>query len=51
MKNQNPKNKLAFNKAVVTELNSNQLESVNGGTITVTTTSLIIVTVITLQAE
>ena len=54
MKNQNPKNKLAFNKAAVTELNSNQLENVKGGTSTSTTvgtTSLVIVTVITLQAE
>lgn len=31
MKKQNP-NKLAFNKAVVTELNVQQLKNVNGGT-------------------
>ena len=47
MKNQNPKNKLAFNKAAVTELNSNQLETVNGGTSTTTisTTSLVTISV------
>lgn len=31
MKKQNPTNKLAFNKAAVTELNENQLHEVNGG--------------------
>lgn len=31
MKKVNPTNKLAFNKADVTELNSFQLKSVNGG--------------------
>lgn len=31
MKNQNTKNRLAFNKAVVTELNDNFLTSINGG--------------------
>ncbi|WP_343696360.1 class I lanthipeptide [Flavobacterium sp.] len=54
MKNQNPKNKLAFNKASVTELNNNQLETVNGGTssaTTVGTTSLVLITLLTAQAE
>ncbi|WP_343696359.1 class I lanthipeptide [Flavobacterium sp.] len=32
MKNQNPKNKLVFNKAAVTELNDNLLAVINGGT-------------------
>jgi hypothetical protein len=32
MKKQNPKNKLAFNKAVVAELNDNQMHDVDGGT-------------------
>jgi len=31
MKSQNKNNKLAFNKAAVTELNDNQLQDVNGG--------------------
>ena len=31
MKKQNPNNKLAFNKAIVTELNYSSLKSVNGG--------------------
>lgn len=31
MKKQNVKNKLAFNKVAVTELNDNQLAHVNGG--------------------
>jgi bacteriocin-like protein len=53
MKKQNPNNKLTFNKAAVTELNTNQLQNVNGGTssTTVGTTSLIMVTVLTLAAE
>lgn len=53
MKRENPENKLAFNKAVVTELNANQLENVNGGTssFTVGTTSLILVTIQTVAAE
>jgi hypothetical protein len=33
MKKQNTNNKLAFNKAAVTELNENQMHTVNGGTI------------------
>ncbi|WP_456313922.1 class I lanthipeptide, partial [Pseudomonas shirazensis] len=33
MKNQNPNNKLAFNKVAVTELNERQLQDVNGGTV------------------
>ena len=32
MKKQTPNNKLAFNKAAVTELNERQLQDVNGGT-------------------
>jgi lactobin A/cerein 7B family class IIb bacteriocin len=32
MKKQNPSNKLAFNKAAVTELNDNQMYDVDGGT-------------------
>jgi lactobin A/cerein 7B family class IIb bacteriocin len=32
MKKQNPANKLAFNKAAVTELNDNQMYDVDGGT-------------------
>ena len=32
MKNKNARNKLAFSKAVVTELNTNELVGVNGGT-------------------
>lgn len=32
MKKQNVNNKLAFNKAVVTELNEKQLVKINGGT-------------------
>ena len=45
-------NKLSFNKAAVTELNSNQLETVNGGTSTTTisTTSLVTISVV-LTAE
>jgi len=31
MKSQNKNNKLAFNKAAVTELNSNEMNNVNGG--------------------
>jgi hypothetical protein len=31
MKSQSKNNKLAFNKAAVTELNDNQLQDVNGG--------------------
>jgi len=31
MKSQNKNNRLAFNKAAVTELNSNQMNSINGG--------------------
>jgi len=31
MKSQNKNNKLAFNKASVTELNNNELNGVNGG--------------------
>ncbi|MWB96541.1 hypothetical protein GON26_19425 [Flavobacterium sp. GA093] len=33
MKKQNPNNKLAFRKSVVTELNDNQLQDVNGGSL------------------
>jgi hypothetical protein len=33
MKKQNPNNKLAFNKVAVTELNDNQLDDINGGSI------------------
>ncbi len=33
MKKQNENNKLAFNKAVVTELNGGQLQEVKGGSI------------------
>jgi bacteriocin-like protein len=33
MKKQNVNNKLAFNKAAVTELNDNKLTQVNGGTL------------------
>lgn len=32
MKNQNLKNKLAFNKSAVTELNDNSLQEIKGGT-------------------
>lgn len=32
MKNENQNNKLAFNKAAVTELNDNLLIAINGGT-------------------
>jgi hypothetical protein len=35
MKKQNTNNKLAFNKAAVTELNENQMVSLNGGTMTI----------------
>lgn len=42
MKNQNP-NKLAFNKAVVTELNENQLQHVNGGSLITTVIATIII--------
>jgi hypothetical protein len=38
MKKQNTNNKLAFNKAAVTELNENQMEGLNGGTIYTTST-------------
>jgi hypothetical protein len=31
MKKQNTSNKLAFNKAVITELNDNLLQDINGG--------------------
>ncbi|MWB96548.1 hypothetical protein GON26_19460 [Flavobacterium sp. GA093] len=31
MKKQNPGNKLAFNKAAVTELNDSQIQEINGG--------------------
>ena len=31
MKNQNVKNKFAFNKAIVTELNKNQMTNIQGG--------------------
>jgi len=33
MKKQNPTNKLAFNKVAVTELNENQMQDVNGGSL------------------
>lgn len=47
MKNQNPHNKLAFNKVAVAELNQTQLLEVNGGTSTnVGTTSLLLVTIL-----
>jgi len=39
MKSQNKNNKLAFNKASVTELNNNELNSINGGA--VSTSSII----------
>lgn len=35
MKKQNIDNKLAFDKAVVTELNDNVLNSVHGGSVTI----------------
>ncbi len=35
MKTQNVNNKLAFNKAAVTELNANELTDVNGGSLLV----------------
>ncbi|WP_427871648.1 class I lanthipeptide [Flavobacterium sp. MMS24-S5] len=35
MKKQNANNKLAFNKASVIELNDSQMQSVEGGTVTV----------------
>jgi bacteriocin-like protein len=42
MKKQNPTNKLAFNKVVVTELNDNQLKEVNGGVGTITLPTIVI---------
>ncbi|MBP1221924.1 MULTISPECIES: class I lanthipeptide [unclassified Flavobacterium] len=33
MKKQNPTNKLAFNKVAVAELNENQMQDVNGGSL------------------
>lgn len=46
MKTQKEKNKLAFKKAIVTDLNGNEMSNINGGTSTMTvgTTSLILVT-------
>ncbi|MET3017711.1 class I lanthipeptide [Flavobacterium hydatis] len=46
MKKQNPSNKLAFNKMAVLELNDNQSQDVNGGTSTVGTTSLLLITIV-----
>lgn len=46
MKNQNP-NKLAFNKAAVTELNDAQMHEVDGGTgSSIRTTSIVIITIL-----
>jgi hypothetical protein len=42
MKKQNPTNKLAFNKVVVTDLNDNQLKEVNGGAGTITLPTIVI---------
>ena len=39
MKKQNPDSKLAFNKAIVTELNDSSLKAVNGGAPDILTSS------------
>jgi hypothetical protein len=46
MKTKNVNNKLAFNKAAVTELNNDQLQGVNGGSSGVCLPSIIIITII-----
>jgi hypothetical protein len=48
MKNQNAKNKLVFNKSVVTDLNNTELMNVKGGTSSMNfgTTSLLLVTLL-----
>ncbi|WP_343696366.1 class I lanthipeptide [Flavobacterium sp.] len=48
MKNQNPNNKLAFNKASVAELNDTQMHDVDGGT---SPLCIIVLTTIILAAE
>lgn len=46
MKKQNSNNKLAFNKTAVTELNDNQLQDVNGGSLLATAISAAVVAII-----
>lgn len=51
MKKQNPTNKLAFNKAAVTELNVNQMQDINGGASTTTIGTSGTIVIITLLRD
>ncbi|WP_343696362.1 class I lanthipeptide [Flavobacterium sp.] len=48
MKNQNPNNKLTFNKVAVTELNDQQMHNVDGGT---TSLCIVVFTTILIAAQ